>query len=64
MKHCLDLEGRRKMSGNCVYFRKISVAKLLGTYNYVVYYVFRTKNSAMYKTLTKGNIDIHIYSDL
>lgn len=52
------------MSGNCVYFRKISVAKLLGTYNYVVYYVFRTKNSAMYKTLTKGNIDIHIYSDL
>lgn len=31
------------MSWNCVYFRKISVAKLLGTYNYVVYYVFRTK---------------------
>lgn len=52
------------MSRNCVYFRKINVAKLLGAYNYVVYYVSRTKNSARYKTLTKGNTDIHIHSDL
>lgn len=52
------------MSGNCVYFGKISVAKLLGTYNYVAYYIFRTKDSATYKTLSKGNIDIHTHSDV
>lgn len=44
-----------KTNGNCVYFRKISVAKLLDTYNFICVCLQNKKCSPMYRTLTKGN---------